>query len=97
MDLSEKIIHKVYAIALGAGVTFAVQKLLKSAWKVATGNEPPTPGDPDVPATEAFIWALSSAVGMGAAQLATTRHVARRFARLQGVEAEQPVPTVIKV
>ena len=95
MDLSEKLIQKAYGIALGAAVTFATQKLLKAAWKLATGMEPPRPGDPEVPSTEAFIWALSSAVGMGAAQLAATRHVARRAMRMgQDVEG---LPTVIKV
>lgn len=95
MELSEKLIQKVYGIALGAVVTIVTQKVFKAAWKLATGNEPPRPGDPDVPATEAFIWALSSGVGMGAAQLATTRHVARRASRM-GMDAEG-LPTVVKV
>ncbi|MBO1029807.1 DUF4235 domain-containing protein [Tessaracoccus sp. SD287] len=95
MELSEKLIQKVYGIALGAAVTMVTHRVLKAAWKLATGTEPPQPGDPDVPATEAFIWALSSAVGMGAAQLAATRHVARRLSRM-GIENDG-LPTVIKV
>ncbi|MGA4668306.1 DUF4235 domain-containing protein [Propionibacteriaceae bacterium Y1923] len=95
MDLSEKLIQKVYGIALGAVVTIVTQKVLKTAWKLATGNEPPQPGDPEVPTAEAFIWALSSGVGMGAAQLATTRHVARRAMRM-GHDIDG-LPTVVKV
>ena len=95
MELSEKLIQKLYGIALGAAVTIVAQKLLKAAWKLATGTEPPQPGDPDVPTTEAFIWALSSAVGMGAAQLATTRHVARRASRM-GIKNDG-LPTIITV
>lgn len=95
MELSEKLIQKAYGIALGAIVTMVTQKALKAAWKLATGNEPPQPGDPDVPSTEAFIWALSSATGMVAAQLATTRHVARRASRM-GIDSDG-VPTVVAV
>lgn len=79
MDFSEKLMYKVYAALLGTVVTIATQKALKAGWKVATGTEPPEPGDPDVPATEAFIWALASGIGIGVAQLATTRYSARHW------------------
>lgn len=79
MNMTEKLMYKVYAAVLGTVITVATQKALTAAWKVATGEEPPEPGDPDVPAAEAFIWALSSGVGIGIAQLATTRYSARHW------------------
>jgi len=79
MNFSEKLLYKVYAAVLGTAVTIATQKAITAAWKVATGEEPPEPGDPDVPAAEAFIWALSSGVGIGIAQLATTRYASRHW------------------
>jgi hypothetical protein len=78
MTTSEKLINKVYGLAVGAVVTMLTQKLIKAGWKVATGEEPPEPTDPEVPATTAFIWALASGVGVGAAQLLTKRMNARR-------------------
>lgn len=88
MNFSEKILYKVYAGLLGAAITIGTQKALTAAWKVATGEEPPEPGDPDVPASEAFIWALSSGVGLGIAQLATTRYAARHW----GTMGNKPKP-----
>ncbi|MCT1459039.1 DUF4235 domain-containing protein [Aestuariimicrobium sp. p3-SID1156] len=82
MDLQEKVLYKVYAAVLGTTITVVTQKALTSAWKIATGEEPPEPGDPDVPAFQAFIWAISSGVGIGIAQLATTRYTARHWGAL---------------
>lgn len=95
MELSEKMMYKVYAAVLGTVITVATQKALRAAWKVATGQEPPEAGDPDVPAAEAFIWALSSGVGLGVAQLATTRYAARHW----GTMGHKPRPgkTTFKV
>lgn len=82
MDLSEKLMYKVYSAVLGTVVTIATQRALSAAWKLATGDEPPEPGDPDVPATQAFVWALSSGIGIGVAQLATTRYASRHWGQL---------------
>jgi len=73
MTTSEKLLNKVYVGVIGAVVTLLTQKLISKMWKLATGDEPPEPTDPEVPATTAFIWALASGVGVGAAQLATRR------------------------
>lgn len=78
MTTSEKLLNKVYAAVLGAVVTLITQKLMSQAWKLATGDTPPEPTDPEVPATTAFIWALASGAGVGAAQLAMKRLNARR-------------------
>lgn len=73
MKLTDKILIKMYAGALGAVTTLVAQKAISGAWRLATGDEPPKPGDPDVPAGEAFAWALASALGLGASQLAVSR------------------------
>lgn len=93
MDLSEKLMYKVYSALLGTVVTIATQRALTAAWKIATGNEPPEAGDPDVPAAEAFIWALSSGVGLGVAQLATTRYASRHWGKL----GSKPDPKTPKI
>ncbi|WP_203566565.1 DUF4235 domain-containing protein [Aestuariimicrobium ganziense] len=78
MSTSEKLLNKVYAAAIGGVVTLVTQKILAQAWKLATGEEPPEPTNPEVPATTAFVWAMASGVGVGAAQLAIKRMNARR-------------------
>ncbi len=77
MKLSDKVLIKVYAGVLGAVTTVVTQKAISGAWKLATGQQPPKPTDPNVPAGEAFAWALASALGLGAAQLAVSRFSAK--------------------
>ena len=81
MELSEKVLWKVYIGAVGAVTTFAAQKLITYTWEKVTGEEPPSPTDPDTPWATAMIWALASGVGVGAAQLVSARLAAKHFAR----------------
>ncbi len=81
MELTEKVVWKVYIGVVGAGATFAAQKLLTFGWKQVTGEEPPSPTDPETPWARAVIWALASGVGVGAAQLISARLAAKHFNR----------------
>lgn len=92
MSVSRSLLWKVYTVALGTVTTVVAQKAVHSAWKFATGDAPPNPNDPSVPATEAAIWAIASGIGIGVAQLATNRFVARRWMSFTG---ELP-PTSLK-
>jgi hypothetical protein len=44
-----------------------------------TGNEPPSPTDPETPVLEAASWALASGIGVGVTQLLTQRMAARHW------------------
>ena len=88
MGMSEKVVWKVYMGVIGAVTTIAAQKLVRAAWKVATGNEPPSSlTDPDTPMAEAVSWALASGVGVGVTQLLTTRFAAKRWSTSMGHSA----------
>lgn len=80
MGASSSLVWKLYAGVLGAVTTIAAQKLVSAGWKFTTGEEPPSPTDPDTPFSVAASWAIASAVGVGVVQLVTSRYTARRFA-----------------
>lgn len=79
MSVSEKLMWKVYAGVIGAATTLVAQKLVTMAWEASTGSEPPDPNDPETPLTQALIWAASSGLGVGVAQLVMNRWVQRRW------------------
>ena len=81
MEFSDKLVWKVYIGVVGAVTTIAAQKLITFVWKQATGDEPPSPTDPDTPIGVAATWALASGIGLGATQLLTARLAARHFAK----------------
>lgn len=87
MGMSEKIMWKVYMGVIGAVSTIAAQKVVTMAWKAATGDEPPSPTDPETPMRQALSWALASGIGIGVTQLLTTRMAARHFANTVGSSA----------
>ncbi|MGY4720811.1 DUF4235 domain-containing protein [Naumannella cuiyingiana] len=84
MEPSKAILWKIYAGLLGAATTFVAQKAVSGAWKAVTGDEPPSPSDPDAPLGQAVIWALSSAIGIGVTQLLINRFTARRWRAAMG-------------
>lgn len=86
MNVSRSLLWKVYTTAVGTVTTIAAQKAVHAAWKYVTGDNPPNPNDPAVPATEAAIWAVASGIGMGAAQVAGNRFLARRWMSFTGEE-----------
>jgi hypothetical protein len=84
MGPSQKLLWKLYVGVLGAVTTIVAQRLVSKAWQVATGNEPPTPTDPETPAVQAVTWALASGIGVGAVQLVTTRLAAKHWRKEMG-------------
>lgn len=85
-----KFVYKMYAAITGLLVTLVTQKLLKAAWKLATGAEPPQPADPKSPAGSSALWALASGIGLGTTQLLTRRLIARRWTDETGQPAPDP-------
>lgn len=79
MAVTEKLLWKVYAGALGAVTTIVAQKLVTKLWEASTGDQPPDPNDPDVPLTHALIWATASGLGVGMTQLAMNRFIQGRW------------------
>lgn len=94
---SQNIGFRIYAGVLGAVATIATQKLVKAAWKAATGDNPPDPNDPEVPATHAAIWALASGLGLGVSQVALNRFVGRRYEAVTGERLDTASKTKIKL
>lgn len=79
MKTSEKLVWQVYSGLLGALTTLIAQQAMTRAWKLATGEEPPNPNDPDVPFSEAITWAVATGIGVGVTQLSMNRYMSRRW------------------
>jgi hypothetical protein len=63
----------------------AAQKGLSAAWRLATGDDPPTvPEDPDTGWREAVAWAVLSGAVIGVARLMATRRAAQYYMRSTG-------------
>jgi hypothetical protein len=88
MAPEEKVLRKLYVAVLGFVATFAAQKLLTMGWKAVTGNEPPSPTDPQTPFRQALSWVLASAIGIGVTQLAAQRLANKRWSDETGTEPE---------
>ncbi len=76
--MDNKIIEKAYPMIIGAITTFIAQFFVKKVWEVATGDTPPDPNDPNVPAQQAVTWFVASSIGVGVAQLLVGRYSARK-------------------
>ena len=60
-------------------------KGLSTAWKLVTGDDPPTiPEDPETNWPEAITWAVLSGAVLGVARLLATRRVAQYYQRSTG-------------
>lgn len=94
---SQNISFRIYAGVLGAVTTIATQRLLKAAWKAATGDTPPDPNDPDVPATYAAMWAIASGLGLGASQVVLNRFLASRYEEQTGERLNTSNKSLIKI
>ena len=90
MGPTQKLLWKLYVGVIGAVTTLAAQRLLKAGWKLVTGDEPPSPTDPDTPVLTAVTWALASGVGVGVTQLLTQRMAARHWGKEIGNETPGP-------
>ena len=67
--VTEKVLSKVYVVAVGLVTTVAARQVVAVAWRVVTGERPPKRDDPDVTKARARIWGLSSAVGLALTRL----------------------------
>ena len=81
MGPSQKLFWNIYVGVIGAVTTIVAQRLVTTGWKVVTGDEPPSPTDPDTPFVKAASWALASGLGIGVTQLLTQRIAARHWSR----------------
>lgn len=93
MTMSQRVLWNIYAGVVGAVSAVAAQRLVRGAWKAATGDEPPDPNDPATPISEALIWALAGGIGVGIAQIMTNRFAANRWEKVMG----SPAPVKSKV
>ena len=93
----EKLLWKIYAGVIGAVATIAAQRLVKLGWKVATGDDPPQPTDPETPVVQAISWALASGIGVGVTQILTQRVLAKRWAVEMGGDTPDPGKVKLKI
>ena len=87
MGPTQKLLWKLYVGVIGAVTTVVAQRLVKAGWKLVTGDEPPSPTDPNTPVLEAASWALASGIGVGVTQLLTQRFAARHWEKEIGNDA----------
>lgn len=97
MGASQKLLWKIYIGVIGAVTTLVAQKLVTTGWKAVTGDEPPSPTDPDTPLVIAASWALASGLGIGITQLLTQRMAARRWSTDTGSETPEGGKIKIKM
>ena len=86
MGPTQTVLWKLYVGVIGAVTTIAAQRLLKAGWKLVTGDDPPSPTDPDTPVVTALSWALASGIGIGVTQILTQRIAARHWGKEIGNE-----------
>jgi hypothetical protein len=85
--MNDKILEKAYPAIVGALTTLVAQFLVRKLWKVATGDTPPDPHDPDVPTREAVTWFVASSIGVGVAQMLMGRFANRKIRQWQAGSA----------
>jgi len=79
--MDQLIVKRIYTSAAGAVVSVVAGFLLRRAWKLVVGAEPPDVYDPDVPARQAVTWFALSTVGAGVAVLLSKRGALSRLGR----------------
>lgn len=89
MGATNKVVGKIYAGVLGAVTTIVAQRLVTFAWKTVTGQEPPSPTNPNTSASAAVSWVVASAIGVGVAQLFAQRFAARHWSLETGEDAPE--------
>ena len=67
----------VKVAVLESAATWAVRRTLESAYHVATGREPPTARDRDVPFGQVLAWAAAMAAAVAMANVAVDRFALR--------------------
>jgi hypothetical protein len=89
VGVTNKLAWKIYAGVIGAVTTIVAHKLVSVAWKTVTGNEPPSPTDPETPVGSAISWVVASGIGVGVAQLFAQRYAARHWSTDTGLDAPE--------
>ena len=73
MTAVEKLASRVCVVAVGTVTSLAAHKLLKVAWKLATGEKPPSPTDRRTHWVWWISWALAGGVGTVMSQFVAER------------------------
>ena len=96
MSATGKLMGKVYAgVDRGGHHDRRAQRLVSLAWKTVTGEEPPSPTDPeDIRPRSAVSWVVASGIGVGVAQLFAQRFAARHWTNETGLDAPE---TTVKI
>lgn len=69
---------KILSAAASAGAALLGQRLLTKSWRRVTGEEPPDPADPQVPAAKAIGWLVLSTLFVSIVQLLIQRGAASK-------------------
>jgi hypothetical protein len=78
-------VWSVFSLAAALGAAALAKKGLTTAWRAATGKNPPAnPADPDVDVKEAVAWAAVSGTLIAIARMLATRRAANYYARSTG-------------
>jgi hypothetical protein len=72
---------KMIVAALGTGAAIAAARVVNAGWAFATGQQPPNPNDPDIPARSAIGYAVVSTATLIAVQVLVNRFGGSRFNR----------------
>ena len=75
MSVKDKIAFGALSVVAGATAV----KLLRGTWVRLTGQEPPDPNDPAVPAGTALVWAAVSGALLACGQILVNRFGAKQW------------------
>lgn len=82
---SSHLAWRVVATGAAVGGAAVTKKAMGTAWRAATGNEPPAnPENPDTTWPEALVWALITGAAVGVVRLLVTRRAASSWRGLTG-------------
>lgn len=84
MSVTRTMMFNAYSGALAALTAVVGHKIVDTLWTSVTGEEPPQPNDPAVPAGKAFAWVMANAVGIGMLGVAANRFAAKRWLQFAG-------------
>ena len=84
MSVTRTMMFNAYSGALAALTAVVAHKVVDTLWTTVTGEEPPQPNDPAVPAGKAFAWVMANALGIGALGVAANRFAAQRWIKFAG-------------
>jgi hypothetical protein len=77
--------YSAFSLAAALGAAALAKKALNTAWRAATGKNPPAnPADPDVSIGEAVMWATLSGTLIGVARMLAARRAAHYYTKSTG-------------